>query len=72
MKEILSVLHYCVCDLRGQGPYRRSTPLFGGVSLVRICVVVFSCERDEYAERFYVVIHNAFGANPLCLWNSHP
>jgi hypothetical protein len=31
-----------------------------------------SCERDKYAKRFYVVIHDAFEANPLCLQKSHP
>jgi hypothetical protein len=41
MKEILLVLHYYVCDLLGQGPYRKSTSLFGAVSPIKNCVVVF-------------------------------
>jgi gamma-tubulin complex component 6 len=31
-----------------------------------------SCEGDEYAERLYVVIHDAFEANPSSLHKSHP
>jgi hypothetical protein len=41
MKEILSILHYCVCDLLGKGPYMRLTLPFGGVGHARDRVVVF-------------------------------
>jgi hypothetical protein len=32
MKEILLMLHYCVCDFLRKGPYKRLALPFGGVS----------------------------------------
>jgi len=41
MKEILSMLHYCVCDLLGKGPYIRLALPLGGVGHARDYVAIF-------------------------------
>jgi hypothetical protein len=72
MKEILSMLHYCVCDLLRKGPYRRLILPFGSEGHARDYAVAFFLWGGWVCKRLYVVMHDAFGASPLCLRKSHP
>jgi hypothetical protein len=62
MKEILSVSHYCVCDLLGQGPYKISTSLFGGVGHVRNCTTVFFMWGGRICKEILC-------GYPQCIWS---
>jgi hypothetical protein len=52
--------------LLGKGPYMRLVLPFGSEGHARDYAVVFFMWGGWVCERLYVVIHDAFGASPLC------
>ncbi len=46
LRDILSVLNYCICGLPRMGPNRRSTSPFGGAGHARGCAAMRCMQRD--------------------------